>query len=115
MAPGIMHILFVHSDGFVIKEFHFRFFPSVVGEGGEGGWAGVEAGAGGLSGTIKDNSQVEFDRYTFSRRTAERETQAHMLTLIPACKPLPRPCRAPGRNSSILALEAPRRFEAKQV
>lgn len=25
MAPEIMHILFVHSDGFVIKEFHFRF------------------------------------------------------------------------------------------
>lgn len=23
MAPGLMHILFVHSDGFVIKEFHF--------------------------------------------------------------------------------------------
>lgn len=26
MAPGLMHILFVHSDGFVIKE--FRFSPS---------------------------------------------------------------------------------------
>lgn len=23
MAPGLMHILFVHSDGFVIKEFRF--------------------------------------------------------------------------------------------
>lgn len=32
MAPGIMHILFVHSDGFVIKEFHF-LLPSI--EGGE--------------------------------------------------------------------------------
>lgn len=23
MAPGLMHILFVHSDGFIIKEFNF--------------------------------------------------------------------------------------------
>jgi len=30
MAPGIMHILLVHSDGFVIKEFHI-LFPSIVG------------------------------------------------------------------------------------
>lgn len=40
--------------------------------------------------------QVEFDHYTFSRRAAERETQTHTMTLIPACKPVPRPCRAPG-------------------
>lgn len=26
----------------------------------------------------------------------ERETQAHTLTLIPACKAVPRPCMAPG-------------------
>lgn len=39
MAPGIMHILFVHSDGFVIKEFHF-LLPSVEGGGREGGKVG---------------------------------------------------------------------------
>lgn len=40
MASGIMHILFVHSDGFAIKEFHFRF-PSVEWERGRGGRGGV--------------------------------------------------------------------------
>lgn len=56
MAPGIMHILFVHSDGFVIKEFHF-LLPSVEGERERererGGWGlGVEAGGGRRLGTI---------------------------------------------------------------
>lgn len=36
MAPGIMHILFVHSDGFVIKEFHFLLPSAERGEGGLG-------------------------------------------------------------------------------
>lgn len=41
MAPGSMHILFffffVHSDGFVIKEFHFpSSFPKTGREKGKG-------------------------------------------------------------------------------
>lgn len=43
MAPGIMHILFVHSDGFVIKEFNFRF-PSIERERGSGGRSGAIGG-----------------------------------------------------------------------
>lgn len=52
MAPGLMHIIFVHSDGFVIKEFHFLLpFP----ERGGGGW---ESGAFFSSrGALRDDSR----------------------------------------------------------
>lgn len=49
MAPGLMHILFVHSDGFVIKEFN-SLLPSVKGKRGREGQTG-------LSGTSRDNSR----------------------------------------------------------
>lgn len=89
MAPGIMHILFVHSDGFVIKEFHF-LLPSEEWE------RGSRREKWGFQGTCRDVIQATLDLYTFTRRAAQRETQMHTPTLIPACKPVPRPCMAPG-------------------
>lgn len=116
MAPGLMHILFVHSDGFVIKEFHFPLPPEEKKrkrEVGREGWG--FAGGVGLPQTLRGYPRWSLMFYTFSRRKVDREIQTHTPTLIPACRAVPRPCMAPGRNSSMLALEAPRRFEAKQV
>lgn len=88
-----MHILFVHSDGFIIKEFDF-LLPSHRWCGGGGKCGGKWAFR-----DVCEQIQVEkkvLPLYTFSRRKAERETQTHALPLIPACKAVPRPCMAPG-------------------
>ena len=56
MAPGLMHILFVHSDGLVIKEFHF-LLPFQRWEEREGGRDGGREREGRLSRTFEDNSR----------------------------------------------------------
>lgn len=96
---------FVHSDGFIIKEFHFLlpFCGWIERERGkEREREGGKRKKGGLSGTTWGQihaGEEKLHLYTISRRKAKKETQ---MPISPACIPIPRPCMAPGPSWKII-------------